>query len=414
MRAVAALALLLLPSVAAAEGTERRSAPEVELLTMGAGDDVFASFGHAALRVREAGREGKVYNYGYTRFEDPHLVLDFLRGRASFWVGRQSFRAALDDYRSEDRSVYRQPLALGEAERAELARLLEENLRPEHRHYRYHHFADNCATRLRDLIDRASGGALRRRLVGRPTGTSFRALCREGFANRLGVVLLGELLLGRELDRPIDAWQGSFLPRILAEELRGVTRAGVPLAGPPEPLYLRRARPPGAGLDPRRGLHLLSAIVAGALVLAAGLVLALRRRRRAAGLLLLPLALGSGLSACLVYALVALTLGHLPELSGNENLLHLWPTDLALVAVALRFLRGRFFAGRLLRGYALLRTGIAALSLVAQAAGLLVQPLPPVVWSLGLGLALVVVSRSLPLTWTRPASASPPCEPASG
>lgn len=389
------------------------AAPEVELLTMGVGDDVFASFGHAALRVREAGRD-RVYNYGYTRFDDPHLVLDFLRGRARFWVGRQSFRAAVEDYRVEDRSIDRQRLALSPSQAAELARLLEENLRPERRHYRYHHFADNCATRLRDLIDRASSGAVQRALVGKPTGQSFRALCREGFANRLGVVLLGELLLGRELDRPIDAWQGSFLPRILAAELQGVRLAGGPLAEAPVPVHRRGAPPPGVGLDPRRGLHLLWALVGGALALAAGLVLAVRRRRRIAGLLLAPLALGLGLTACVVYTLVALTLGHLPELSGNENLLHLWPTDLLLLGFALRLLRGRFFARRLLRGYALLRVGVAALSLLAHALGLLLQPLPPVVLSLGVGLALHVAARALPATWTRPESGTRPCEPASG
>jgi hypothetical protein len=389
------------------------AAPEVELLTMGTGDDVFASFGHAALRVREAGRD-RVYNYGYTRFDDPRLVLDFLRGRARFWVGRQSFRAAVEDYRVEDRAIERQRLALDAAGSAELARLLEENLRPERRHYRYHHFADNCATRLRDLIDRASGGAVRRALVGKPTGQSFRTLCREGFANRLGVVLLGELLLGRELDRPIDAWQGSFLPRILSAELQAVTLAGRPLAEAPVPVHRRGAPLPGAGLDPRRGLHLLWGLVGAALALAAGLVLAVRRRLRSAGLLLAPLALGLGLTACLVYTLVGLTLGHLPELSGNENLLHLWPTDLLLLGFAFRLLRGRFFARRLLRGYALLRVGVAALSLLAHAAGLLLQPLPPVVLSLGLGLALLCVARSLPATWTRPASETRPCEPASG
>jgi hypothetical protein len=227
-------------------------APEVELLTMGPGEDIFASFGHAALRVR-VGRRDQVYNYGYTSFDDPALVLTFLRGRARFWVGRQPFRSAIEDYRIEDRGVERQRLALTPAQHAELARRLEENLLPENRNYRYHHFADNCATRLRDLVDRASGGAVRRQLEGRPIGTTFRALVREGFANRLGVVLLGELLLGRGLDRPIDAWQGSFLPRILSAELRRVKLDGRALASEPEPLHLRQS-PPTAGVDPRRGL----------------------------------------------------------------------------------------------------------------------------------------------------------------
>jgi hypothetical protein len=121
-----------------------------------------------------------------------------------------------------------------------------------------------------------------------------------------------------------------------------------------------------------------------------------RRRLRVAGALLLPLALALGLIAITVWTLSAITLGHLPELSGNENLLHLWPTDLLLCGVAVRFLRGRFHAGRLLRAYALLRIGLASLALLGHALGLLLQPTPPVVLSLGLGLSLLLIARALP------------------
>ena len=36
------------------------------------------------------------------------------------------------------------------------------NLLRQNRNYRYDHLDDNCSTRVRDLIDRITGGSLRR------------------------------------------------------------------------------------------------------------------------------------------------------------------------------------------------------------------------------------------------------------
>jgi hypothetical protein len=78
----------------------------------------------------------------------------------------------------------------------------------------------------------------------------------------------------------------------------------------------------------------------------------------------------------------------------NELLLVFPPTDLALLGVALRWLRGRAVAGRLLRGYAVARLGLALLSLGGHATGLLVQePRSLVV------VALVAAVGLVALTW---------------
>ena len=40
-----------------------------------------------------------------------------------------------------------------------MAKLLADNVLPENRDYLYHHYNDNCVTRLRDMIDTALGGS---------------------------------------------------------------------------------------------------------------------------------------------------------------------------------------------------------------------------------------------------------------
>jgi hypothetical protein len=105
-------------------------------------------------------------------------------------------------------------------------------------------------------------------------------------------------------------------------------------------------------------------------------VMALRRQRRWSGLTLILPALVIGGCATLVWSLALLS--ELPELRENELLLLLWPTDWLLIVPALRWLRGRFTAGRLLRGYLGARTALILLVGVGHLCGLLVQQ--PRVW----------------------------------
>ena len=362
----------------------------VELLLAGPGDELYTRFGHSALRVRGGGRFDLVYNYGYTNFGGPGLIPRFLRGRARFWVAALAYPVAVRDYRDEDRSLYLRPLRLSPSQTTELVTLLETNARPENRAYAYHHYDDNCATRLRDLVDRVTRGALRERLAGMPSGHTLRDLTRAGFAGRLGVLLLTELLVGRRVDEPIDRWRAAFLPRLLDQELRD---AG--LAEEWAAILHRRGAPSPLDHDPLAGVKLLWAAAALSVLLAAGMALLARRRSRWSGLVLLVLALPLGLAALLIWALAIYS--SLPELRGNELLLVLWPTDLALLWPAVRWLRGRLHAGRPLRVYATIRAGVIALAALGHLVGVLVQQ--PRAWllaSAALAVGLLLALRALP------------------
>jgi uncharacterized protein DUF4105 len=334
----------------------------VDLWTVGPGDHPYERFGHAALRVR-SGDVDLLYNFGAGEFDRAGFLLDFLRGRALFWLDAEDSRAELQLYRYRDRTVYAQPLLLA-AERLEwLASRLRDNALPANRNYLYHHFQDNCSTRVRDLIDAASGGKLGNLHYIR-TQTTYRRATREGLAGLPGLLLATEFL-GRPMDARPDRWERMYLPDALREE---VAAAGI--AGPIETLYRRRGPSPLGGdtRSGRRTLWICAVVLCGTLYLGA---------RRGGTTARVAMGLAGGLSAAVAIALdVIALLSHQDEFRHNESLLVFWPTDLLLLA-------GPRPA---VRAYVRVRAGLALLLVLWRADGLLVQDNAPL---LAIGVALM-------------------------
>ncbi len=310
-------AALAFPSVARAQTAD---APEVALVTMGPGDDVFSRFGHAALCVRDpATPQGRCYNYGTADFTTPApLTWAVLRGRGRFWVSVVDEPAMVAHYaRVEDRTVWRQVLALPPEARRRLADRLAWDALPAHRHYVYHHYRDNCTTRLRDHLDAVSDHALApTRLT--VTERTWRDRTREGFASDLRLLGLVEILLGSGLDAPMNRWEEMFLPSVLREEVgRALNSPGVAVS--------TRVRPLPEG-EPTRGIGVVIGFSVALALL--GLIGGSSRPRF--------LAAGARVLAAVALAVPGLALwlmvaaSTLPELRHNAVALVLFPTDLAL------------------------------------------------------------------------------------
>jgi hypothetical protein len=341
MRAVLlALTLLALPSLAEA-------APRIDLYTMGVGDDLFSAFGHAAICVTdERWPRGRCYNYGTADFTTPvPLTWNFIRGRALFWVSTTDVGHMLGFYASVGRQVWRQTLALSPEEATRVADALDASSQEGAKYYRYHHFDDNCTTRIRDVLDRATGGRLSRDGVDR--GKTFRQWAREGFAGNVGMLMVTDLLLGRPSDRRTNSWQAMFLPSELRAEV--AKRFGAP------PLTIV----PGVKHPPPGPTWLGTAAFIAIGLLLAGLIAVHLRSGRALTAIVL------GLVGTLLWLLAVLS--SFPELRHNELLLSFWPTDFALPWLGRRYLRAR----------------LATLAVVVVAhLGLLVQPLAPTLMAL--------------------------------
>ncbi len=127
---------------------------EITLLTSSPGEELYSIFGHSALRVVDPEKNiDLAYNYGTFDFDTPNFYLKFGRGQLMYKLSVGSYRNYEYIYRREGRAVYEQVLDLNQQEKQRVYDFLTENALPENRYYRYDFFYDNCATRIRDLID---------------------------------------------------------------------------------------------------------------------------------------------------------------------------------------------------------------------------------------------------------------------
>lgn len=203
------LGLLLWSGIAAA-------APQISLLTFQPGEVYWQRYGHNALLVRDADAGvPRVYNYGLFDFGQKHFFLNFARGRMLYRVASQSLPQTLAAYQAEGRWVFEQQLDLAPAQAQSLADFLAWNAQPENAEYRYHYFTANCSTKVRDVLDLATGGALRAQWVGAASGRSFRYEAARMMSPVPSLMLVTDYLLGAGTDAPIDRWQQAFLPEQL-------------------------------------------------------------------------------------------------------------------------------------------------------------------------------------------------------
>lgn len=360
-----------------AQAPDARPERQVELLIFGPGDDVFGRYGHAGIRVIGPGTADRVFNFGITDWTKPNYIQDFLTGRVRFWGNARPWERSRLSYVKWDRTILRYPLALTPPQVDRIVSRMEHDVEPEHREYVYDTFRDNCATRLRDYIDDATGGAVRRAVEGEPLGPSYREDVRVAFAAFPGLLILTEIIPGLPLDAPRSTWERMYLPSVLGEAMTRVslTRDGraVPLTGQP---IVDRVR---EGPDPMTGWpDLGQAILCGVALLLAGAGVALRRaspRRRAR------FALGwYAVSALTSTVLTVVAIGTVwPDMQENWLLLALPPTDLLLARPLVAVARGRSVPWpRVVRGYLLFRVVTTlALTGLAPAVSLFAGPVPP-------------------------------------
>jgi hypothetical protein len=258
----------------AAEPLPRAVEPGAELTVyhavFGPGEAVWEKFGHNALWIHDAATGTTIsYNYGMFDFAQPGFVPRLMRGDMLYSMGVRDADEELAVYTYYDRSVWIQRLNLTPAQSHALREFLEWNWLPANRDYRYDYFRDNCATRIRDAIDRVLDGAVRDALGGVATGTTFRShslrLTAESLPTYTGL-LLG---LGSPTDRPIDAWDEGFIPMELMRRLREVNvtdAAGrtVPLVAEERTLYISDRPPPPDAPPGRTAGYLLVGVLAGA------------------------------------------------------------------------------------------------------------------------------------------------------
>ncbi|QRK05345.1 DUF4105 domain-containing protein [Archangium violaceum] len=242
-------------------GESRGEDLSIYLVTFGPGDDVASWWGHGSLVVEDHRlRQSRLYNYGMFSF-DERMLARYAMGRLEFWVDDASASGTFRFYRSQNRDVRLQELALTPAQRVELGRLLAVNVLPENRHYVYHHYNDNCVTRLRDGIDKVLGGQLHH-AMNVPGRMTLRDHTRRYTDVGPPMSLLLDFLMNDEIDKPVTRWQEAFLPdelerRVAETQVVGEDGQKRPLVAKTVNLYTAQGRPALPEQPPKYGPVLL-------------------------------------------------------------------------------------------------------------------------------------------------------------
>ncbi len=272
LRCAAALLLACAMGMAQAQPTTPdAAAPRIGVVTMGPGEIFWERFGHDAIVVDDpASGEAISYNFGYFDLSEPGFIGRFIRGQMQYMLVALPLEEDMRYYREVGRGATLQWLDLAPVQARQLAADLAENARPENARYRYDYYTDNCATRVRDALDRALGGQLQRQLDVRSTGDTYRSESVRLASPATWMWLGFDVGLGPFGDRPLSRWEQAFLPGRLAEDLREVKHAdGRPLVVSEETLLpQRQAAEPTE--QPRRLLPWLLLGLAVAALLVAG------------------------------------------------------------------------------------------------------------------------------------------------
>lgn len=206
----------------------------VSLLTADPGDELYATFGHSALRVHDslAGYDW-VFNYGMFDFNASGFYANFAKGRMNYYLGVQRYEYFVNNYAAEGRAVYEQVLLLDSLQKAFITGFVYNNAQPENRYYRYHFFLDNCATRIRDLVEQTFGNV---EWPVFPQNPTYRELVYECTRcqpwGRYGI----DIALGMPTDQKTDTREQMFLPGYLAKAIAQATSNGKPIAGEMRPV----------------------------------------------------------------------------------------------------------------------------------------------------------------------------------
>lgn len=192
----------------------------ISLVTCFPGPQIYEVFGHTAIRVSSP-EEDIVFNYGIFDFNSPNFIYRFVKGLTDYKLAYYPFEYFIDDYINRNSRVVEQVLNLDKEHSLYLLQLLQKNAEPQNRTYRYNYIYDNCSTRLRDLLEKVTGGTI---VYPAPEDTlTFRDQMRFYNKNYPWFQFGIDLVLGPGLDYILTHREQMFVPMVLMNACAGAT-----------------------------------------------------------------------------------------------------------------------------------------------------------------------------------------------
>jgi len=332
----------------------------IKIAVMGPGDELYFWFGHIGLVVDDhiTGRS-MYYDWGVFSFDNEGFFWNFAMGRLIYSCAVSRAEANYNTYIRHNRSITLYTLDLPKDIKEKIVQFAENNVLPENRDYMYHLFRDNCATRIRDIIDMGLGGQLKAEFGNSPGRYTLRQhVSRHTWFSPFMDWALN-FWMGQGIDGPITEWEEMFLPSEIENRIKnfrymdgdGNERS---LVSSTEIFHISRERPIVLEVPPKRWpKEFFVGLLFSSLLL---VLFFLRKKFRAGrvimGLLQSALGLFFGIMGSVLFFLTFFT-NH-DYAFHNSNVFFVNPLFLAVIPLSLIFTfsknaKKRFVTARLLR-----------------------------------------------------------------
>lgn len=197
----------------AAKGQYATDSAEISLITASPGEETYAVFGHTSLRVNDKVQGyDLVFNYGTFDFSTENFYLKFSTGKLMYFLSIANYSDFIEAYHQNGQAIYVQPFNLSNKEKFTLINNLHENYREENRHFRYDFFRDNCATRIRDIIEKSVDGKIVYDTTYVLQRESFRKLFGSHLKNEPWIIFGLNLIMGKSTDSIASLHDYMYLP----------------------------------------------------------------------------------------------------------------------------------------------------------------------------------------------------------
>ena len=185
---------------------------QISVLTIGPGNNLNDAFGHSGIRLKTSYSD-IVYDFGRYNFEDPNFYLNFARGKLNYLQGKANYNNLVNFYKQQNRSIKEQTLNLSAEEKQSVYTFLETNYAKNQGAYLYDFFYDNCATKIRDVIENATNGNIDYQLPDNYEDKTFRTLIQDQLHPNTWGSLGIDIALGAIIDRTATPREHMFLPK---------------------------------------------------------------------------------------------------------------------------------------------------------------------------------------------------------
>jgi hypothetical protein len=191
----------------------------ISLITCSPGEEVYAKFGHTAIRVKDSSKDlDIVFNYGLFDFESEHFYYKFIKGETDYQLGINQTSIFIPEYAKRNSIVWEQILNLTIAEKRRLINSLLDNYKEENRVYRYNFIFDNCSIRPRDKIIGSINGFIK--FAPSTEQNSFREWVGVYVGNDTWLKFGIDLIFGIDADNIATQNESMFLPEILMKNMQ--------------------------------------------------------------------------------------------------------------------------------------------------------------------------------------------------